>query len=277
MATLADHQIAQRFEGLLWGPPGSGKTVLAHSFPRTRTLNFDGPSALDSVWWAIKEKIIDKKLEDIVFENIVEDTSGKYGSVKKATALDAASDQIDLWLKDPNWETLIIDSGTELSEATINKGLAANARLGLSKSKEQGTSESMRVMRVQDWGAAGSLFQQFINWVRTIDKNIILICHEYTDTDENGSVIQYEPALIGQLRQKITKSFGEVYHLGVSGSRQAPVYEMQTAPDPKHVCKTRLGCLKPIMPASYKALADAISTYYNIPKEELWQRKQGKQ
>lgn len=274
MPTLAEHQLARRFEGLFWGPPGTGKTITAHGFPRTRTLNFDGPSALDSVVWAIKEGIIDKKLSEIVFENINEDEFGKYGSVKRATALDAASDILDQWIATPDdWETLIVDSGTALTEATINKGLGINNKLKLSNSFEQGKNENVRIMRVQDWGVASNLFQQFVNWIRTIDKNIILVCHEYTNTDENGSVISYEPALIGQLRQKISKDFGEVYHFSVSGSRQAPEYKMQTAPDPKHVCKTRLGCLEPIMPATFSALAGKVSEYYAIPIKELWRSK----
>lgn len=285
MADLSTWKL-RRFQGLFYGPPGSWKTVTAHGFPRTRTLDFD--DGMDSVMWAIQEGIIQKRPEDIVFETISEQERGRYGSIRKADALDWACDVVDEWIAgrvkrngewveaDDGWDTLIIDSGTGLSDAVTNKSLETNAALKLSNSLANSQSSDVRITRVQDWGVAAVYFQQFIDWVRTLDKNVILIAHEYAETDEQGSVISYQPLLIGQLRQKIGKDFGEVYHFSVEGTRQKPEGKIQTTPGGRYtLCKSRLGCLPPTLPSSYDEIVATVAEYYNVPKETLWTDQAG--
>lgn len=269
MATLADSKL-DRFRGLFYGPPGSWKTVFAHAFPKTRTLDFDDGMA--SVLWAIKTGIIQKDPSEVVFETILEGGRGKYGQVVKASALDVACDVLDGWLKDDSWETLVIDSGSSLSDCALNKGLEENARLSLSKSREQSKLAGFRVMRMQDWGAGASLFQQFIDWCRSLDRNLILVCHEYQLTDEEGAVIQIEPLLIGQLRQRIGKDFGEVWHFALEGSRQDRKARIQTVSGGRCVAKSRLGCLDPVESADFAAIRRKVATFYGVEEERLWVR-----
>jgi hypothetical protein len=268
VATLAG-MTREPLHVLAYGKPGSGKTIFAHTFPRTRTLDFD--KGMRSVLWAIRQGIITGKTpEEIVFATIVESNREKRGAIKKATALDQATDQLDEWLAEDaagnSWDTLIGDSGTTLSDFTINKGLDENARLDLSKSKAQSGSSGMRVMRMQDWGSGSSLFQSFMDWCRSINKNFVLVCHEYESTNDNGTVVGIEPLLIGQLRQRIVKDFDEVYYAhtrrkGV-GSGASLEYVLQTTNDSLKVCKSRLGCLEPIIPASYGYIKKKMDEYY---------------
>ena len=290
MTTLADSGLGsktavKRLQLLLWGPPGTGKTLNAHKLPRTRTLDFD--NGLQSVEWAIRSGVIERDLSDIVFETITEDYS-KGGHVHSASALDNATDAIDLWLAeehiDPEdwdknyeqrWDTLIIDSGSALSDYCIWKGLDENARLKLSKSKQFSGPGQLTVMRMQDWGAAASLFQKFLNWTRSIGKNVVLIAHEYINTDSEGNTLSVDPLLIGQLRQKIPKDFDEVWHARVEGTKKNPEYIFRTAPEPNHRLRSRLGCLDNEEPADFDLIRKKVSKFYDIPEEMLWTSKRG--
>jgi hypothetical protein len=254
---------------LVYGKPGSGKTIFAHTFPRTRTLDFD--KGMRSVLWAIRNGIITGKTPDeVIFATIVESQREKRGAIKRSSALDQACDQLDAWLAEDaagnEWDTLVGDSGTALSDYTINKGLDENARLNLSKSKADSGTSGMRVMRMQDWGSGSSLFQSFIDWCRSINKNFVLVCHEYESTNDNGTVVGIEPLLIGQLRQRIVKDFDEVYYSDVRrkgvGAQATMEYVLQTQKDNLKVCKSRLGCLDPVIPANYEHIRQAVEQYY---------------
>lgn len=269
----------RRLNLLLYGPPGTAKTVNAHGLPNTRTLDFD--NGMQSVEWAIRKGILKKDLSEIVFKTILPDPTNP----KSTAVLDEASDTIDEWLAeedlDPSewdrpypqhWDTLIIDSGSALTDATVIKALKENDRLGLSKSFERFTSKGLSVtpMMIQDWGSASSLFQKFINNARSIGKNVVLICHEYAETDENGNVTSYDPLLIGQLRAKIPKDFDEVWYAHTKGNRNDPQFLFQTTPDPKHHLRSRLGCLDPVEEANFPEIKKKIARFYDVPEEKLW-------
>lgn len=263
MPTLESYRPTGGLHVLVYGPPGSGKTVFAHTFPRTRTLDFD--NGMGSVAWAIREGIIDKDLKDVVYETIHEKHLDK-GVVTRASALDWATDTLDKWLEDRDeWDTLIVDSATALNEAVINKGLEANAKLRLSKSKDEAKSLGFRVMKMQDWGAGMNLFSQFIEWIRADlwDKNIVLVCHEYQNTNDSGSLIAIEPALIGQLRQRVAKDFSEVYYAEVTGTKAEPKFQLMTRQASRYVCKSRLGCLPLYVPAHYDEIMKIVDDYWN--------------
>lgn len=249
---------------MLYGPPGSGKTVFAHNWPRTRTLDLD--QGMQSVAWAIREGIIKgKTLDEIVYATITE-SDRKKGRVQKSTAWDRCTDKLDEWLDaSDEWDTLIVDSATALNALAINAALDANATLGLSKSKQDSKTSNLTILRMQDWGSAMSMFTDFIDWLRSSDfegKTIILIAHEYETTDSAGSLVRYDPLLIGQLRSRITKDFGEVYYCTVEGTRAAPKYIIQTQKDARHNCKSRYGCLPDKMPQDYNEWKKTIEDYW---------------
>jgi hypothetical protein len=202
--------------------------------------------------------------------------------------VDECADTFDEWLADENippeewnrpypqfWDTLIIDSASALNDSVIIKALSENSRLKLSKSWELMQDRlGVTPMRQQDWGSAGSLFVKFLNFVRSVGKNVVLICHEYVDRDDSetgtGNIIAIEPLLIGQLRQKVPGSFDEVWYAHVTGNRQEPKFKLQTTPDPLRRLRSRLGCLDPVEDANFNAIKKKIAKFYNVPEERLW-------
>jgi hypothetical protein len=276
----------KRLNLLLYGPPGTAKTLNAHTLPRTRTLDFD--DGMQSVEWAIRKGLIKRPLSEIVFKTILPDPT----DFKSTAVIDEASDTLDDWIRDEDispeewdkpypqfWDTLIIDSGSSLTDAAIIKALSENHRLGVSKSWEllRGKGIGVTPMRQQDWGSAASLFQKFINNARAYGKNVVLICHEYSETDDEGVLLSIDPLLIGQLRQKIPKDFDEVWYAHVKGARDKPEYLFQTTPDPRHHLRSRLGCLDPVEKADFGAIKKKIAKFYGIDESRLWTAAHGSQ
>lgn len=249
MGNFADLQkdVGRPFQVLLYGAPGTMKTIQAHSFPRPRTIDCD--NGLLSIRSAVKAKIIPEPI-GWKYETIVETQFGKHGYVKKATAFDQVCLQIDAWLKEEaedesqEFDTIIVDSATSLSEFSLNQSLEEMDRLGMSKSKSQGSTAGLQIVKMQDYGGALKLFQQFIDWIRGLDKNIVLVCHEYEQTSDEGTVEKILPLLIGQLRQKISKDFDEVWRNTFKGVGENRKVVTQTAGTNKVVAKSRLGVFK---------------------------------
>jgi len=268
----------RRLQLLLYGPPGTWKTVNAHGMPRTRTIDLD--NGMQSVEWAILSGNLDKKLEEIVYATILppHDLDDKKNNV-----LQEAMDQVDEWLEEEEtpadewdrpyekeWDTLIIDSLSALTEASIIHGLREANRIGISKSWGNMVKGGLRPMKIQDWGAASTLFMKFITYCRNAGKNLVLIAHEYMDTDSDGNVLSIQPKVIGQLRQDLPKDFDEVWYAKIKGTKHQAQGVFQTQPDPLRRLRSRIGCLDPDEPADFEAIKKKIADFYKIPVESLW-------
>lgn len=214
---LSDRKRAEHVQALLWGPPKVGKTILAHTFPRTRTLDFD--NGMESVLTAADEGWIDVDKDEIVYATITEENREEYGYVAVPTALDKATMVMEQWVSDDeydNWDTLILDSVTSLCEYALDRALYNLNKLdGYTKSKNRGDRVHMRIMAQQDWGPAMSLVSNFIEECRRYtDKNIVVIAHEHQQTTESGHVTYRSPQVIGRvLRQDLPKQFDEVWRM----------------------------------------------------------------
>lgn len=246
MTTLSDLSSSGPWHVLIYGKPGTGKTVMAHTWPRTRTIDCDGGMA--SVLWAIKKGIIQKQPEEVVYETVRELEMTKSGFVSKATAVDRVTSLIDDWYEKEcdEWDTLIIDSATAFNEFVFVRALENMGDLKYSQSWSDSKRLQMQVRRIQDYGGAMTLFRQFVERCRGMtDKHFILVCHEYNEVNENtGTITGRLPLLIGnQLRQDIPRMFSEVWWTHTSGPRQNLVYKTQTASDSTVMAKSRLGCL----------------------------------
>lgn len=273
----------KRLHLLLYGPPGTGKTLNAHMLPNTRTLDLDG--GMQSVEWGIRKGIIKKHPSEIVYKTILQPPRNQ----RSTFVVDECADTVDAWLADEDippeewnqpypqfWDTLIIDGGTGLTDTVTIKALAENSRLGISKSWEKLKDDlSVTPMMIQDWGSASSLFQKFINNCRVIGKNVVLVCHEYVDTDDSGIVNSYDPLVIGQLRQKLPKDFDEVWYAHVKGKADKPEFLFQINPDSKHRLRSRTGCLDPVEPADFNAIRRKIAKFYNTPEDRIWKAYHG--
>lgn len=291
MANLATHglgaQSGKRLTCLIWGPPGSRKTVVAHGMPRTRTIDFD--DGLQSVEWAIRAGILKKSMEEIEYETILGDRETVKGVVDM---LNVAMDCVDRWIaeedEDPSreWDTLIVDSCSFMSDAAVGLALSENKRLGLSKSLEDATRGLtkekrdrglyVRPMRMQDWGAAVQLFQNAVLQWRGLSKNLVLVAHEWTNTDADGNVKEYAPLFIGQARQKIPALCDEVWFSQVLPRGKSLEATFRTVAGPRRpTIKSRAGCLDAVEPADFAAIRRKIAKFYNIPEEDIWRTSHG--
>jgi len=292
LTTLAESGMSTgnltRLQVILFGPLGKSKTVSAHAMPNTRTIDFD--DGIQSVEWAIKEGVIKKELHEIVYETILPSDAKE----QSTTMLDRATDKIDEWLDDEKvptdewsdycmakpgitvpypqrWDTLIIDSASGLTEASIILGLKENKRVGQSKSWDAWKKgHHVRPMRIQDWGSAGYLQAKFIEDNRLIEKNLVVICHQYDNTDDTGNTISIDPSLIGQNRQGVPKSFDEVWYAFTQGTRSKPEFRIQTTPGANKNCRSRLGCLDPVEILDFYAIRKKVAEFYQVDEEILW-------
>jgi len=268
----------KRLQLLLYGPPGTWKTVNAHNMPRTRTIDLD--DGMQSVEWAILEGVLPKKLSEIVYATILppHDLDDKRNNV-----LQEAMDKVDEWLDEEEtpdsewdnpyekeWDTLIVDSLSALTDASIIHGLRENGRLELSKSWTRMVKGGIRPMQRQDWGAASLLFMKFITHCRNSGKNLVIIAHEYMDQDSDGNLISIQPKVIGQLRQDLPKDFDEVWYAKIKGTKNNAKGVFQTQPDPLRRLRSRIGCLEPDEPANFEEIKEKISAFYKVPIESLW-------
>jgi len=239
--------------------------VKAHTWPGTRTLDFD--DGMLSVMWAIKAGIIKKKPEDIIYATIgereEEKERGKHGFVKLPMALDRATEQIDDWTEEGGFSTLIVDSATALNQYCMLKGAKSMDSFGYSTSWTKALKENLFIPRIQDFGGSKNMFSQFAEWTLSLPYNVIYTAHQFEDTTDSGLVRQYQPLLIGSLREDIPRMFDEVWYCYVNNDGK---FTSRTVTDKKHICKSRLGCLDPEETAfSYTEIREKVKAFWGSP------------
>lgn len=281
--TLADIDPIGRTEVLLYGPPGGTKTVTASTFPPPfRWLDAD--RGTKSLRWAVKEGISAiKDLEkDIKIFRPSEELDGQYPSRKPGiiSAFDKMTDKMDWWFGGDvdNWNTLVIDSFTEINEWSLNKGLFLNERMPsqarpLSISERINLQAKFRILTgQQDYKSAMGLCEGFITDVRIEcerhGKNLVVICHEWMEEREKDDgtmeVVRYLPLLIGQLRTRLPKSFDDVWYCQLDSNAKPPKATVQMLGDPRHYAKTRWGSIvERYEPADYRLLIAKVRAYHN--------------
>lgn len=258
--TLADVDPVGRTEVLIYGPPKSGKTVFASTFPPPfRWLAADGETCLKSLHWAYKNglsAIKDPRADLVAYTPSEDIDKGVYP--EHAMAFNKMTDMIDFWFSPEEvdkWKTLVIDSFTEVNEWALNHGLGLNNILpkperSLSDSHKINLKAKLRIVTgQQDYKSAMGLIDGFITDVRLAcakhDKNLVIICHEWTESreDDDGvtQIVRYAPLMIGQLRQRVGKAFDDIWYMETYNKGGAPEIKVRVHGDAKHIAGTRFG------------------------------------
>jgi hypothetical protein len=282
--TLDDVDPIGRTEAIIYGPPGSGKSVFAATMPPPlRWIAADGEPSLRSVKWAYKKGLSAlRSPKDLVAYAPAEDKKGRYRG--PAQALNRTTDMIDYWFSPdqlPLWEggTLVLDSFTEINEWALNLGLDLNVQYPapakpLSKSEETNRKAFARIVTgQQDYKSAMGLIDQMFRNVRLEcakhNRNLAVLCHEWTDQAERDdgttTVIAVRPLLIGQLRERMAKDVGDVWHMETYNKGTAIEVKVRVHGDNKVLAKTRWGdCLTREVDADYRKMIATVRTYHGL-------------
>lgn len=280
--TLADVDPIGRSEVMIYGPVKAGKTVLAATFPPPfRWLAADGQTSLKSLRWAVKEgkSSITDPATQLVGYVPFEEMNGSYPK-GDPMAFNRAIEMIGHWFSPgevEKWEggTLVLDGATEMSEWAMYQGLSLNVKLPdtkkpLSTSDKINRQAKARILTgQQDYKSAMALFEGMIQDVRSdcakFNRNLVLICHEWTDTDDEGNVLRYQPLLIGQLRERLGKAFDDIWYIQTFAGVKGPEPKLLMQGDARHVGGTRWGS---IMAATedpdYRLMIAKVKKYHGL-------------
>lgn len=228
---------------LLYGAPGTGKTVLAHSFPRPRTLDLD--RGVRSVLWAIDAGVIPEP-EGWVYKTINETKRDAHGYVTTPTAFDECTRTLDQWIEESDeWDTLIVDSLTSLNTYGLLKAVTSMGSIGFTKSKLLGDKVKFLLTDRGDFKGVNSLVNQFSDWIRSLSgKHIVCIAHEDERQNEEGQTIEYLPLLSPSLRPRLLKDYDEIWYATTEGVRDNTKFITLTKKDSLRYAKSRLGIFK---------------------------------
>lgn len=280
--SLADVDPIGRTEALIYGPPKSGKTVMASTFPAPfRWVAADGATCIKSLWWAMKtglSTIRDPKTDVVAYVPQEDFARGLYPDTAKA--FNRMTDMIDFWFSPgevDRWQTLVLDTATEVNEWAMNMGLDLNSQMPtaakpLSGSHTINKKAKLRIISgQQDYKSAMALFESFITDVRMQcarhGKNLVLLCHVWLETEEDKErgikrIVSYDPLLLGNLRQRFAKAFDDVWYMEVYNGKE---YKLLLHPDPTHNVGTRWGqVLDRTEPADYQKLIAKVRKYYGL-------------
>jgi hypothetical protein len=213
MKKSSEYKSSANFALLLIGPPKSGKTALASSFPLPAILDCDSNLAYAA------------RNSDFLFENPnVEDGKEIAPAQRWKKSCDFLREAIAL--PDTECRTIVIDGLTIMGNYLIDS-LSVHSKL---------TVGGEKVMDQTLWQPFRNKITQFILQGRASNKMFIMTCHEDIIRDEtSGAVIAYRPLIPGQLKQNLAGLFSDCWRtetktLGKNISylcRVAPKNQMQ--------------------------------------------------
>ena len=264
MPGITDAKRDTKIKALIFGKFKTGKTAGAATFPRPNFLDFD--QGILTVTNPELEKKYQYSKAGIMYEQFVETGLNKQGIDLTHNAYDDACRYFDECMKPSGkwksprtgqtydvgvdmFDTWVIDSGSTLTQAARNKaiilmGTKEFAQKQMSHTHAAAIKTGMLVPKIQDFGAERSLVEQFIDMVRTTNKNVLLLCHEKEQWEGEGNdahLVGYVPLFTGQSTELIPIKFDEVYNLRTRKEGLNTVRYLQTAPDGLRACGSRLG------------------------------------
>ena len=232
MPSIQELSIGTKLKMLVYGRSKVGKTAGAGTFPRPNIIDFDkGVGTMLSPWW----RSVYGDNSHIMYEQFPERGAMQKGVHVTANAFDDACRYFDACMKSTGakwtstsngkvydmhpdmFDTWVLDSGTSLAEAATRKGiivLGSGTGKSLSQTHKNALASGLVTLKQQDFGAERSMTEQFVAMLLDTDKNVIVLAHEKTNFNDDGSaVIDIVPLFTGQSTERIPLKFDEVYNL----------------------------------------------------------------
>lgn len=202
MPSMNEMIIEQKQKVLLVGPPGSGKTCAAASFPYPLLfLDFDMKADSAASFYASDTE----RLKNIDVRLLGRRLDGK-DPVDEFTLIvqELATQQRAGAMK---YKTLVIDSMTTFSSAVLGHIVKSNPGV-----KRVGSSQGVQP-GMQDYGILKREFERLVSGLLSLDMNIVMTAHIKTDrSDLTGEIIR-SPLMDGSFGPTLPIYFKEVYRV----------------------------------------------------------------
>ena len=221
MAKLSDGTDT-RFSMLLWGPPKSGKSVLASQFPSPYFLCLEkGLGSVRAMTTALGQKVdfpvIDIDNDDATDPDFIE----MCGPMKAASAWSKTMKAFEMLCKKlPADNHLVVDNLSRMSE-----------HLMVHVKKIVGRD----VFQQQDWGTYATELQKFMGFMSVAKCNVIFIGHEEWREDKVTGEVLKSILMPGSMKHRIPGIVSDYVYLSslVSGPAAAPkvVRRLQCTPN----------------------------------------------
>lgn len=219
IASISDK--APPLKACLYGPPGSGKTVLSAQAPNPLVLDVEsGARSLLNHEWSKDTKVVPisafKEIEDLIWAK-------RNGDPKLEP-----------------YETWVIDTLTELQAVLLSDLVRAK--------HERDTSRNAYAAQQLDYKENTEMLRRMVVALRDLPINIILIAHAVADKDESTGRISVRPALTPKLAQTV-KGLMDVqgFLLADTDAEGNFAQTLQVHPANNIEVKCRVGGLPPII------------------------------
>lgn len=203
------------FKGLIYGPPGAGKTVFACGAPKTLVVDIErGTQSLHNH-------------EDTKSASVLE--------FKSVTQLELLLDRLASGAL-PQFEVLVIDSLTTLQEIDLDAIVK--------KASSEDASRNPFVPQLQDYNANTNHMRRIGSLLNQLPMHVVAIAQEKEVKDESTGRLLMRPSFTDKLAKSINHLFSTVGHLTVDseGNRN-----LQVHPTDKITAKTRIGGLPAVI------------------------------
>jgi hypothetical protein len=197
------YQPTLSFGLLLVGPPKTGKTILALSFPNCYIADCDNNLSGPVLWHRRRNPAFSFKYDTI---NIADDSDQckQWGlSPGEAVPTGKRWDRLVYCLKqaakDPSIETIIIDS-LAMVDFYLQDYIVENKPAGKEKA-----------MTISDWTPYKNMMTKLVTTFRSVGKMFIMTSHEKGEKDEMLGYVIYKVAMSGQLQDNFGAFFSDVW------------------------------------------------------------------
>jgi len=228
---------AEFIKAFVVGPPGSGKSVFASTFP-TPGFIFDFGNG-----------ILSYRGLDFDYEQY---PTSPDGWVKFERDIPVVRKAVD----DNKYTTIIVDDLTAMGDLAMERALQLDPK----RSPTNGPLWNVHYQMVRNL-MEGRL-RQLIN----LSANLVFIAHQNYITDDKGALIDIQPLMVGQLAERFPGYFDEVYYtstrrIGVGNSTKTE-WVIQTVPIGMKKARSRLSgkeqLLPELIPNTYQDLMSAL-------------------
>jgi len=206
---------SKEFALLLIGPPLSGKTNVAMSFPTPYFFSTD------------------RKLGNAVVRHNNKAFFYDYPCAEPDKRWDTMCAALKLAMVDPKIETIVVDNLTDVTQFLIDH-IIAHGGTKLTVGGE-------KVMEMNHWQPFKLLMTKLITTLKSCGKMIVVCAHETIDKDEVTGMLSYTPNIPGALRTTLGAYFTDVWHCETELVGKECKYIVRTMPTPRMALGNSLG------------------------------------